>query len=209
MTTPPPPRWQRRKDARPAEIIDSALSLFVEKGYAATRLDDVAKAAGVTKGTVYLYFASKEDLFKAVVRETVVPELALAENLIHEHQGKWADLLRELIQRWAKRMMSGKSSCISKLMIAEAANFPELAEFYVAEVVMRSRRLFTDVIERGIAAGEFRSVDIVQASRAITAPMLMVNIWYHSFASFDPDTVSVDRYADFHCDMLMHGLLAG
>jgi AcrR family transcriptional regulator len=207
MTTAPP-RWQRRKDARPAEIIESALNLFVDRGYAATRLGDVAKSAGVTKGTVYLYFANKEELFKAVVRETVLPELEVAESLIHDHQGKWADLLHTLIERWAQRMTRGKSSCVSKLMIAEAANFPELAEFYVAEVVTRSRRLFADVIERGIAAGEFRKVDVNLASRAITAPMLMVNIWYHSFSFCDPDSVPVDRYADFHCELLMQGLEA-
>ncbi|WP_374356102.1 TetR/AcrR family transcriptional regulator [Chitinimonas sp.] len=202
------PRWQRRKDARPSEITDAALSLFVDRGYAATRLDDVAKLAGVTKGTVYLYFTNKEELFKAVVRETLLPELALAETLLHEHTGSWEALLRDFIVRWARRMAQGKSSGISKLMIAESANFPELATFYVNEVVSRSRRLFADVIARGIAAGEFRAVDPMMASRAITAPMLMVNIWCHSFSSCDPDTVTVDGYADFHCDMLMHGLKA-
>lgn len=207
MTTPQP-RWQRRKEARPAEIIEAALTLFVDKGYAATRLDDVAKLAGVTKGTVYLYFTNKEELFKAVVRETLVPELELAETLIQDHQGTWADLMRDLLYRWADRLDTSKSSGISKLMIAEAANFPELAQFYVAEVVERSRRLFADIVQRGIKAGEFRPVNEDMITRAITAPLLMVNIWCRSFQATDVHRVSVRDYVDFHYDMLINGLRA-
>jgi len=207
MSTPQP-RWQRRKDARPSEIVEAGLTVFVEKGYAATRLDDVAKLAGVTKGTLYLYFENKEELFKAVVRETLVPEIEMAETMISDHAGNWTDFLRELMVRWADRLAFGKSGGILKLMIAEAANFPELAEFYLNEVVVRSRRLFADVLERGIAAGEFRDTDIRMATKAITAPLLMVNIWGRSFQFCDPDHVTVTNFASYHFDMLMHGLKA-
>ncbi|MBV8465963.1 MAG: TetR/AcrR family transcriptional regulator [Burkholderiales bacterium] len=204
----PQPRWQRRKDARPAEIIEAALTLFIDRGFAATRLDDVAKQAGVTKGTVYLYFANKEDLFKAVIRETLVPELEMAESMIGEHKGPWADLLREMLLAWANRLMNSQTGGITKLMIAEASNFPELAQFYVNEIVVRSRRIFADIIERGIAAGEFRPVDVMMATRAVTAPLLMVKVWSRSFSACDPDAVSVADYAAFHFDMLMQGLKA-
>ncbi|GLR13750.1 TetR family transcriptional regulator [Chitinimonas prasina] len=202
----PLPRWQRRKDARPAEIIQAALTLFSDKGFAATRLDDVAKLAGVTKGTVYLYFENKEELFKAVVRETVVPALEFAETLVEEHQGAWSDLLWQLLSSWAERMEHATSSGISRLMIAEATNFPELARFYVDEVVVRSRRLFADVISRGIQSGEFREVDPMMAARAVTAPLVMIKVWKQSFSLCDTEPVDLKAFARFHFDLLVQGL---
>lgn len=200
------PRWQRRKDARPAEIIDAALALFVEKGFAATRLEDVAKLAGVTKGTVYLYFANKEELFKAVVRETVLPTLEHAETLVADHKGLWADLLWALLSRWAKRLDESPTTGISKLMVAEASNFPELARFYVDEVVVRSRKLFADVISRGVAAGEFKAIDVSLATQAVIAPLLMIKIWKQSFTHCDMQHVNLQTYARFHYDLMMCGL---
>lgn len=202
------PRWQRRKDARPTEIINAALTLFVEKGFAATRLDDVAKLAGVTKGTVYLYFTNKEDLFKAVVRETVLPTIEDAEQLVAEYDGTWASLLWQLLERWAKRMDESPATGISKLMVAEASNFPELSRFYIDEVVIRSRKLFADVISRGIAGGEFRQVDVALATQAVIAPLLMIKIWKQSFAHCDAHPTNLQTYARFHYDMLMNGLQA-
>ncbi|WP_374539304.1 TetR family transcriptional regulator [Chitinimonas taiwanensis] len=204
----PTPRWQRRKDARPAEIIEAALSLFVERGFAATRLDDVAKLAGVTKGTVYLYFANKEELFKAVVRETVLPNIESGETLLAEHQGRWADLLWTLLERWAERMEQSASTGISKLMIAEANNFPELARFYVEEVVIRSRKLFANVIERGIAAGEFRPVDVALATRAVISPLMMIKVWKQSFSLCDTEPVDLRAFARFHYELMLQGLQA-
>src|SRR5262252_8704646 len=96
----PKPRWERRKDARPAELLAAALDLFVERGYAATRLDDVARRAGVSKGTVYLYFSSKEELFKAVVREGLVPLLERGEKMVAEHRGSIATLIDQLVRGW-------------------------------------------------------------------------------------------------------------
>src|SRR5260370_7750478 len=87
------PRWQRRKQARPGEILTAALELFVERGFTATKLADVARRAGVTKGTVYLYFDGKEALLKAIVRQTIVPALATGDHLVPDHQASPADLL--------------------------------------------------------------------------------------------------------------------
>src|SRR3989449_8497539 len=119
------PRWQRRKAARPAEIVAAALQVFVERGFAATKLDDVARKAGVTKGTVYLYFESKEALFKAIIRETIVPALATGERLVAEHHGGAADLLRRLIRGWWQSIGETHASGIPKLMMAEAGNRSE------------------------------------------------------------------------------------
>src|SRR6478672_4464076 len=131
------PRWERRKDARPQELLAAALDLFVERGYAATRLEDVAAQAGVSKGTLYLYFANKEDLFKAMVRENVVPVIGEAESIIDGHEGASADLFREIILGWWERIGNTKLSGITKLMMAESGNFPEVAQFYHDEVISR------------------------------------------------------------------------
>src|SRR5437899_10440928 len=124
------PRWQRRKEDRPAEIVTAALAEFVERGFAATRLEAVARRAGVTKGTLYLYFDSKEDLFKAVVRETIVPVIAQGEALAQAHTGSARDLFEKLVRDYWRLVGETRLAGIPKLMIAEAANFPQLTRFY-------------------------------------------------------------------------------
>ena len=131
------PRWARRKDARASELTAAALDLFVERGYAATRLDDVAARAGVSKGTVYLYFDNKAELFKAVVREGIVPLIADAEAALSHYQGPSGDLLRGLILGWWQSVGQSKLLGIPKLVISEAGNFPEIAKFYADEVISR------------------------------------------------------------------------
>src|SRR5207237_5701427 len=121
-----PPRWQRRKEARPAEIVAAALEVFVERGFAAARLADVARRAGVTKGTVYLYFDSKEALFKAVVRETIVPVIAQGEALAQAFTGSARELVERLVREYWRLVGETAVAGIPKLMMAEAATFPEL-----------------------------------------------------------------------------------
>src|SRR5437868_15475989 len=110
MSSESKPRWERRKEARPQELLAAALDLFVERGYAATRLDDVAAQAGVSKGTLYLYFTNKEELFKAVVRENVLPVLDAAQEIIDNFEGGSADLFREIMMGWWLRIGSTKLS---------------------------------------------------------------------------------------------------
>src|SRR6266571_9050169 len=129
------PRWQRRKAARPAEIVAAALHVFVERGFAATKLDDVARKAGVTKGTVYLYFESKEALFKAIVRETIVPVIAQGEALARSFTGSARALVERLVREYWRLVGETALAGIPKLMMAEAATFPELTRFYYDEVV--------------------------------------------------------------------------
>src|SRR5262245_37923422 len=151
-----PGKWKRRKDARPAEILDAALDLFAERGFAATRMDDVAARAGVTKGTVYLYFKTKEELFKALVRAELLPNLAAVEQAAGTEPA--ADLLERLVHMWTERVLPSRVGVLPKLIIAEAGNFPELAKFYLHEVIHRGLALVRGVIARGVAAGEFRPV---------------------------------------------------
>ena len=189
-------------------VIAAAGRLFVERGYAATRLEDVARRAGVTKGTMYLYFDSKESLFKAVVRENMVPVFERGEQLLEKHKGSARDLLAEFLRGWWQLIGESRLSGLPKLIMAEATNFPELARFYHEEVVKRGRGLFTRVIERGIASGEFRPVDVPYALRALSFSVLFAAVWKHSIGLCADEAFDFVRFLDAHIDIALHGLLA-
>lgn len=201
------PRWTRRKEARPQELLAAALDLFVERGYAATRLDDVASRAGVSKGTLYLYFTNKEELFKAVVRENVVPVLGEAEEMIDSYEGSSTELFREIVLGWWERIGNTKLSGITKLMMAEAGNFPEVTQFYHDEVISRGNAMIMRMLERGIERGEFRRTNVYQAMNLICASMLMLMMWKHSFSACRAEPMSPDDYLDSFIDLFLHGLL--
>ncbi|MQA23041.1 TetR/AcrR family transcriptional regulator [Rugamonas rivuli] len=175
------PRWERRKDARPQELLAAALDQFVERGYAATRLEDVARRAGVSKGTLYLYFANKEELFKAVVRENIVHAIGEAEQDAAVFDGPSSVLLRAILMKWWDQICATQLAGITKLMLAEGNNFPELAQFYNEEVVARGNGLIASVLVRGIGRGEFRPVDPAVMTQVLVAPVLMLMMWTHSF----------------------------
>jgi AcrR family transcriptional regulator len=201
------PRWERRKDARPAELLAAALELFVERGYAATRLEDVARRAGVSKGTVYLYFPGKEDLFKAVVREGLVPLLERGEAMVAQHEGSTVELIRELVLGWWEGFGLTPYAGIPKLMISECRNFPELGKFYVDEVITRSHKLVRAALSLGMERGEFRRMDPEHAARLVFAPLVLMVIYRYSFDfcggahRLDPDA-----YIEQHLDVLLRGL---
>src|ERR1700712_2862644 len=202
------PRWTRRKEARPQELLAAALTVFVERGYAATRLDDVATLAGVSKGTLYLYFPSKEDLFRAVVRANLLPVLDEAEQAIDTFQGHSADLMREFILGWWQRIGNTSLSGLTKLMMAESGNFPEVAKFYHDEIISRSDALVIRMLERGMRRGEFRRVDATRVHMVIVAPVLMLTLWKHSFDQYRAEPIPVADYLATVVDMMMHGLVA-
>jgi AcrR family transcriptional regulator len=200
------PRWQRRKEARPGEIVAAAVQVFVERGFAATKLADVARRAGVTKGTLYLYFASKEALFKELVRQTIVPAIASGEQVVSAHTGTAADLFRQITHGWWQRVGETNLSGIPKLMMAEAGNFPELARFYYDEVISRGHRLMASVLERGIASGEFRPLDVSLGVRLALAPLLHAANWRHSWALCTREGFDVTRFIDYHVDIFLRGI---
>lgn len=204
---PAKPRWERRKDARPQELLSAALDLFVERGYAATRLEDVAGSAGVSKGTLYLYFDNKEELFKAVIRENLSPVLDEAQDLIAGFSGSSADLFREFVLGWWTRIGDTKLSGITKLMMSEAGNFPEVAAFYHEEIISRSNRLVVRILERGVERGEFRPLDLKHANMVIVSPMLTLMLWKHSFGLCHPEPISSPDYLRCFIDLITHGLL--
>lgn len=201
------PRWERRKEARPQELLAAALELFVERGYAATRLDNVAASAGVSKGTLYLYYTSKEDLFKAVVRENMIPILGEAEEMIEHYAGPTPDLLREVIRGWWHRIGSTPLAALCKLMIAESGNFPDLAAFYHDEVIRRGDAMLTRMLERGVARGEFRRIDPDRMTDVILAPMMMLMMWKHSFGATRPCVTDPEAFLDNYIDLCLNGLI--
>ncbi len=200
-------RWRRRKEARPAEILEAALACFQERGFARTRLEDVAARAGVTKGTIYLYFPSKEELFKALVRGQLLPNLERLEAALSE-PGPAAALLERLCNVWAEDVVPSPVSVVPKLVIAEAGNFPELARFYLETVVHRGLRLIASVLHRGIASGEFRPVDVDHVVYCVIGPLLLSVLWKHSLGPHDDRPLDVQAVCRAHLDLLLHGLQA-
>ncbi len=200
------PRWRRRKSARPEEILQAALEVFTDRGFAATKLEDVARRAGVTKGTIYLYYENKEALFKALVRETIVPVIAKGEALAHSFTGTARDLFEQLVREYFRLVGDTPLSGIPRLMIAEAGNFPELARFYYEEVVTRGHRLMAGVLERGMTAGEFRRVDVAVATKLAMAPLMHAVVARKAFAACMPEGFDVAKYLDTHIDLYLHGI---
>jgi AcrR family transcriptional regulator len=187
------PRWERRKDARPQELLAAALDLFVDRGYAATRLEDVARRAGVSKGTLYLYFENKQELFKAVVRENIVQVIGQAESdLAASDAVSCADLLRTMLRRWWTDVAATRASGLAKLIMAEAGNFPEIAQFYNDEVITRGHALIASILQRGVERGEFVPIDPQIMTHVLIAPVIMLMLWAHSF---DPCGAAVDPEA--------------
>ena len=199
-------RWQRRKDARPEEILDAALALFTEKGFSATRMLDVAQQAGISKGTLYLYFESKEAIFIAVVQEMITPRLDEFEQLLKQFVGPSDVLLKQMIHTWWQSVGKTRLCAIPKIVISEAGNFPELAEFFVNTVVKRGRKVFTDVIKRGISSGEFNDYDPKIVARLIVAPLVHMTIWTHSLKPYD-EKMNDDDLLDMHTAFILKGLL--
>lgn len=200
------PRWERRKEARPAELVSAALDLFVEKGYAGTRLEDVAARAGVSKGTLYLYFENKEELFKAVVRENIVARISQSADEALHFDGSSAELLRRLITTWWKEYGSSTAGGISKLMMAESGNFPEIARFFLDEVIEPWHRMLAAVIQRGAQRGEFRTIKPEMFARVVTGPLVMLSLWKHSFGVCSQQPIDANEYLATHLDIVLSAL---
>jgi AcrR family transcriptional regulator len=202
------PRWQRRPEDRPDEILDAATTVFGEQGFAKSRLEDVAKRAGVSKGTLYLYFESKEELFRAMVRRKVVSVVEAAEQRYAGHTGTAREALTDLIRSWWKVGGTQESACMHRLVGAELSNFPGLGRFYFEEVISRTRRLVETIIARGVAGGEFRPVVHDYAVRGL--PGLVIHAINHQrfFAGFDPHALNDEQIVEGIIDLYFNGVAA-
>ncbi len=203
-----PPR-QRRKEARPQELLDAALELFVEKGFAATRSEEVAARAGVAKGTLYLYYPSKEDLLKAVVRENLSALIAEFAGIAGTFEGTTHELLLLLMKTWWERVGSTPASGIFKIILTEMGNFPDFGRFYLKEVIEPGQQLFSSVLERGVASGELRPVNVYETVHVLMFPMLMLCLHRHSLGACGQTTSLMDpcSFIETHVDVVVHGLL--
>lgn len=197
---------RRRKDTRPAELLDAALEVFAEKGFAAARMEDIAARAGAAKGTVYLYFPGKEAVFEALVRSAVIPNLERAEALAAAHEGPVEPLLRQLMATLGGVIRDSRLVVLPRLLIGELYKFPELARFYRREVIERGLGLIARLHRRGVEQGEFRPQDSAAVARLVVAPVLLMAVWRtvlapHGAEPFDPEPV-----LEAHVDTLLHGL---
>ncbi len=212
-TTPPAeptPKRARRKEARPGELLDAALDLFVEKGFSATRVEEVAARAGVSKGTLFLYFQSKEDLFKAVVRENIANQFPTWQAEFNTFAGTSADMLRYALSSWWERIGNTRASGITKLVMSEAQNFPEIAAFYQEEVIKPGNAMIRRILKRGVASGEFRTMDLDQAIHIVVAPMIFLIMWKHAMGACAASASIVDpeQFIRMQVDVLLNGLNA-
>jgi TetR/AcrR family transcriptional regulator len=200
-------RRSRRKDARPAELLAAALNLFVAKGFAATRVEEVAKLAGVSKGTLFLYFSSKEELFKAVVREHISDHFTRWNDEFERFNGDSPEMLRYCLHSWWQHIGSTQASGIPKLMMSEARNFPELGAFYHHEVIQPGNALVARILQRGVTRGEFRPMDLKHGVYMVLAPLLFLAMWQHSLGTCCDTSAQIEpeKYLAAQLDMLLHG----
>lgn len=199
---------ERRKEARPGELLDAALDLFVEKGFAATRAEEVAARAGVSKGTLFLYFPSKEELFKAVVRENISGRFAEWNEEFDSFPGSTEEMVRYCMKVWWERIGSTRASGITKLIMSEARNFPDIAAFYQQEVIRPATELIQRILQRGVDRGEFRPLDADYATFSIVAPMIFLIMMKHSLGACAPQDYPLDpeRYMNSQLDIILKGL---
>jgi AcrR family transcriptional regulator len=199
---------ERRKDARPSELLEAALDLFVEKGFAATRVEEVARRAGVSKGTLFLYFPSKVELFKAVVRENITGRFSEWAEELKTYEGSSEELLAYCLSSWWERVGATKASGIQKLLLSEAGNFPEIAQFFQLEVVQPGNALIQRILQRGVERGEFRAVDPVYGIYSVLAPMFFMSLWKHGGGTCGDARIDLNpqQYFASQLQILLHGL---
>lgn len=206
---PGQPRWRRRKDARPVEIVAAALEVFTEKGFAAARLEDIAARAGVSKGALYLYFETKQHLFEAVVREAVLPDIEAVERVATSGDIPFATLARMLVTRVAEFAGTSPLGAVAKMVIAESRNFPDLARVWHDQVVSRALGVLGGVIEQAQARGEVRPGDPRYHAFSIIGPLLMGVIWREVLQPAGGAPVDLRALAAQHVETALGGLLTG
>jgi len=203
-------RWRRNKEKRPADIKSAAIRLFAIKGYGATKLGDIAKEAGISKGTIYRHYSSKEALFTAAIKdaaEELIPTLERLEEWIKEYRGDVDLLVPNLTSKLWATINQKRISCVVKLVIVESANFPGCAASFNEKIVDRMRNLFSSAIQRGIDANNFRPCDTYLAGNAFFAPLLFELSLKHSLPPLDEAGYGTDEYINTHSSILISGIV--
>lgn len=197
-------KWARRKEDRPGELVDAALAEFTAKGFVATRLEDVARRAGVSKGTVYRYFDGKDALFEAVLKSLIAPVLDQVETLVDDWPGSNRDLLKTVLTRMYGHVIGSDYPAVVRVMLAEGPGYPHLFEVYHREVVARGQGILGRILERGVAEGEFRDGPAARMPLSVIGPAIAALIWQITFQPIQP--IETDRFLEAHLDLLLNGL---
>lgn len=196
----------RRPEARPTEILGAALELFAEKGFSATRMEDVAARAGLSKAGVYLYFKDKTALLKALVTEMAGANVSVARGIVEQHQGPVSPLIATVLAFLGGQVNNTRFPDLIKIVIAESRNHPDVGRLYLDNVIGQGLPLFEGLIRRGIASGEFRAVDPGLAARVMIAPMLLAIIWRSVFEPIGGEPLDIEAYAAQHADIFLRGI---
>lgn len=204
---PGPPKFQRRKEDRPGEIVEAALAVFSEKGFAAAKLDEIARRAGLSKGALYLYYETKEDIFHAVVKTAVAPNVAAIRSRIEAFPGPFGALLALLLPTMAQILSTSPVAAIGKMVISEGRNFPELARYWHDELVAPMIALMSGQIARAQTRGEVRAGDPRLFSVQIVSPFLMALLWRETFVPVGAPALPLEALAAQHLAVLQAGLL--
>jgi AcrR family transcriptional regulator len=194
------PRYQRRKEDRPQEITEAAFLVFAEKGYASARVDDVATRAGVSKGLLYLYFKTKEELFKAVIKSVVIRRVDALLLAVDETELSSAEFVRGPLLEFMKRVPGSPIAIVIRLLISEGHKHPDLVDYYWDNVVSKGLNAISRFVERGVQKGEFRETAVTNLPQLILAPMMLSMIWRILFAKRSLDT---DKLMETHIDMIL------
>ncbi len=202
-------RWQRRKEARPAELLEAALDVFFEKGFAAARLEDIAARAGVSKGTIYLYFDSKDDVFEALVQAIPLPNIETLRALAADTTIPADTMLRRALTFMGGVLRDERMMKFPRLIVGEGGRFPKLAESYKRQVISRGVNILSAIIERGIAEGRFRDVDPKHAAFNAFSPIVFTALWQTTFAQFDGETLNAETFIAQHIDTFLRGIAVG
>jgi AcrR family transcriptional regulator len=203
------PKFRRRKTARPAEIVEAALDVFAEKGFAAARLDDIALRAGVSKGALYLYFETKEDLFRAVVRTAVTPNIDAIKVVAEAFNGPFAELAPMILAQAARILAANRLGAVVKMVVGESRNFPDLARIWHDDVVAVMLDLMTGFIARAQASGEVAPGDPRLHAFSLAGPMIMAVLYREVFGDAVTDAPDLAALATQHGRTVLHGLLLG
>jgi AcrR family transcriptional regulator len=202
-----PETRRRRKAERPQEIIEAAFTEFSRNGYATTTLDQIAERAGVTKGTIYVYFENKEHLFISMVRELMKVALDTIEDMFERHEGSTADLLREQFSFIYRHIVEDhRKRAVMRLLIAEGPRFPALTDRYHQEILKPCMEVMERAIHRGIDRGEIPRSAVTNCPMVIIAPIALVDVWMMMFEDRYP--LDLKSYFDAHIDLVLKGLLA-
>ncbi len=205
MLKPGQPKFRRRKADRPDEIVAAALEVFSERGFAAARLDDIAARAGVSKGAIYLYFATKEDIFRAVVEQAVAPNLEGLQAMA-TLAPSFTDLARFFAANVSRTLADSPVGGVARMVIAEAGNFPELARIWHDRLVAPALAAMTAAITAGQARGELRAGDPRQYAVSMIAPLLLGVLWRETFVPVGAEPFDIPALAEQHIETLLRGL---